>query len=112
SFIRLSSYFTGGQHLVAALIMRSYMEKLKGLPRPSDIVSLNKSVGAYTDDKVFEAMRTNDGAVALYGEDMGKRRYTGKVVVLIGEETASAAEGFAWHMKTKSNAEFIGTTTA
>jgi carboxyl-terminal processing protease len=112
SFIRLSSYFTGGEHLVAALIMRSYMEKLKRLPNQTDITSLNKSVGAYTDEKIFDAMRSNGGAVALYSEDLGKRRYNGKVVVLIGEDTGSAAEGFAWHMKTKSEAKFIGTTTA
>jgi carboxyl-terminal processing protease len=111
SFIRLSSYFTGGEHLVAALIMRSYMEKLGRLPNQSDISSLNKAVGAYTDDKIFDAMRSNGGAVALYSEDLGKRRYNGKVVVLIGEDTASAAEGFAWHMKTRSDAKFIGTAT-
>jgi len=112
SFIRLSSYFTGAEHLVAALIMRSYMEKLKHLPNPSDIASLSKSVGAYTDEKIFDGMRSNGGAVALYSEDLGKLRYKGKVVVLIGEETGSAAEGFAWHMKMKSRAEFIGRTTA
>lgn len=112
SFLRLSSYFTGGQHLVAALLMRSYMEKLGHLPLASHIISLNKSVGAYTDDKVFEAMRSNGGAVALYSEDLGKKRYKGKIVVLIGPDTASAAEGFAWHMKTKSDAKFIGKTTA
>ena len=112
SFIRLSSYFTGGEHLIAALVMRSYMEKLGHFPNQSDIASLNKSVGAYTDEKIFGAMRSNGGAFALYSEDLGKRRYNGKVVVLIGEDTGSAAEGFAWHMKTSSEAKFIGTTTA
>jgi carboxyl-terminal processing protease len=112
SFIRLSSYFTGPQHLVAALIMRSYMDKLHGLPSSSDITSLKKAVGAYTDEKIFGAMRENDGAVALYSEDLGEKRYKGKVVVLIGPDTASAAEGFAWHMKMKSDAKFIGSTTA
>jgi C-terminal processing protease CtpA/Prc len=47
------------------------------------------------------------GKVALYSEDLGEKRYKGKVVVLTSEGTASAAEGFAWHMKTKSDAKFI-----
>jgi carboxyl-terminal processing protease len=112
SFIRLSSYFTGGEHLVAALILRTYMEKLGRLPNQSDIALLNKAIGAYTDEKIFDAMRSNGGAVALYSEDLGTHRYKGKVAVLIGEDTGSAAEGFAWHMKWKSDAKFIGTTTA
>lgn len=45
-------------------------------------------------------------------DDLGARRYRGPVVVLIGPETGSAAEGFAWAMKTRSAARLVGQPTA
>jgi carboxyl-terminal processing protease len=39
---------------------------------------------------------------------MGSRNYTKPVVVLIGPETASAAEGFAWVMRLRSKATLVG----
>ncbi len=111
SFIRLSSYFSAGQHLVAALLTRPYLERLRRAPEQIDPTTLPKAVGAYTGAGVFEAMRSNGGAVALYSEDLGDKGYRGKVIVLINEETASAAEGFAWHMKLKTKATLIGRTT-
>jgi carboxyl-terminal processing protease len=42
---------------------------------------------------------------------MGLRRYAKPVVLLIGPETASAAEGFAWVMKLRSKATLVGRPT-
>lgn len=81
-------------------------------PEQIDPAALPKAMGAYTDAGVFETMRTNGGAVALYSEDFGDKGYLGKVAVLINERTASAAEGFAWHMKLKTKATLIGRATA
>lgn len=112
SFIRLSSYFGGGQHLVFALLTRPYLERLRRAPEQIDPAALPKAVGAYTDAGVFEAMRRNGGAVSLYSEDFGEKGYRGKVVVLINESTGSAAEGFAWHMMLETKATLIGRATA
>ena len=112
SFIRLSSYFSAGQHFVAALLTRPYLERLGRTPQQIDPATLPKAVGAYTTAGVFEAMKSNGGAVALYSEDFGDKGYAGKVVILINELTASAAEGFAWHMKLKTKATLIGRATA
>ena len=112
SFVRLSSYLSEGEHLVAALLTRSYFETRKIAPRQIDPDKLPKAIRTYTDEKIFEAMRSNDGAVAIYSEDLGANRYKGKVAVLINDETASAAEGFAWHVKLRTKATIIGGKTA
>lgn len=112
SFVRLSSYFSQGEHLVAALLTRYYLETQKITPKQIDPNKLPKATRTYTDEKVFNAMRSNAGAVAIYSEDLGENRYRGKVAVLINEETASAAEGFAWHVKLRTKAIIIGHRTA
>ncbi len=112
SFVRLSSYLSSGEHLVAALLTRHYLQTQGQTPKQIDPGTLPKAVRTYTDEGVFTAMRSNNGAVAIYSEDLGKDRYRGKVVVLINEETASAAEGFAWHVKLKTDAKLIGRKTA
>ncbi|HMQ03156.1 MAG TPA: S41 family peptidase [Pyrinomonadaceae bacterium] len=112
SFVRLSSYFSEGEHLVAALLTRYYLETQGMAPKQIDPAELPKATRTYTNEAIFNAMRTNGGAVAIYSEDLGANRYKGKVAVLINEETGSAAEGFAWHMKLKSKATLIGRKTA
>lgn len=112
SFVRLSSYLSSGEHLVAALLTRYYLETQGATPKQIDPAKLPRATRTYTDAAVFQAMRSNDGAVAIYSEDLGENRYRGKVVVLINEETGSAAEGFAWHVKLKTSAKLIGRTTA
>lgn len=112
SFVRLSSYFSEGEHLVAALLTRTYFETQKVAPKQIDPNKLPRAVQTYTDEKVFDAMRSNGGAVAIYSEDLGANRYKGKVAVLINDETASAAEGFAWHVKLRTKATIIGGKTA
>lgn len=112
SFVRLSSYFAEGEHLVAALLTRFYLETQGTTPKQIEPGQLPKAVKTYTDESIFNAMRSNGGAVGIYSEDLGDKRYRGKITVLINEETASAAEGFAWHMKLKTGATFIGRKTA
>ena len=59
-----------------------------------------------------EALSKGDGAALFHIEDLGAKRYRAPVVVLIGPGTGSAAEGFAWGMKTWSNARLMGAPTA
>ncbi len=79
---------------------------------PETIQRLPKVTGAYTTDKIIAAFKDNGGGAAFYTEDVGSRRYRGKVVILINQETASAAEGFAAVMKRESNVTLIGQPTA
>lgn len=112
SFVRLSSYFSSGEHLVAALLARGYLESHGRRPEQIEPDKLPRASRTYTTEAVFKAMSSNGGAVAIFSEDMGEKRYRGKVVVLINEETASAAEGFAWHMRSRTGATLIGRKTA
>jgi carboxyl-terminal processing protease len=112
SFVRLSSYFAGGEHLVAALLTRQYLESQGATPKEIDPGKLPTASRTYTNEAIFDAMSSNGGAVGIYSEDLGKEKFNGKVAVLINEETASAAEGFAWHMKLKTDATLIGRRTA
>ncbi len=112
SFVRLSSYFAEGEHLVAALLTRYYLESQSTTPKQIDPEKLPKATKTYTDEAIFKAMSTNGGAVGIYSEDLGQNGYKGKVALLINEETASAAEGFAWHMKLKTKATLVGRKTA
>ncbi len=112
SFIRLSSYFTQGQHLVAALLMRPALERYKSAPAQIDPSTFPKIVGAYTTAEIFKALLSNNGGIGLYSEDLGNKIYRGRVILLINENTGSAAEGFAGYMKLNSKVTLIGTPTA
>ena len=57
-------------------------------------------------------MKNNGGAAAFYTEDVGTRRYRGKVILLINKETGSASEGFAWMLKGRNSITLVGETTA
>ena len=48
----------------------------------------------------------------LMVEDLGAQRYAGPVAILIGPETGSAAEGFAWGAREQSEAVLVGRETA
>lgn len=111
SFVRLTSYFSSGEHLVVALVMRDYLESIGQKPQQIDPTKLPRIDRAYTNELIFDALRTNKGAAAFYSEDLGDKKYKGKVVVLINEESESAAEGFAWHAKLRTNATLIGRRT-
>lgn len=112
SYIRLGSYFSPGENLVVALVMRPYIERLHRAPIQVDPRTVPKVLGVYTTAGILEAMKANGGGVALDSEKMGDRIYRGRVTVLINEMTGSAAEGFAWFMKEKTRATLIGRKTA
>jgi carboxyl-terminal processing protease len=112
SFVRLASYFTRGSNMVAALMMRSALQRYGSAPDRIDPAALPRVRRAYTDRSVFAAMLLHRGAVAVFTEDLGARRYTGPVAVLTNEYTASAAEGFAAYMQFAHAGTLVGAPTA
>jgi carboxyl-terminal processing protease len=108
SAMRLASYFTGKAAPGLILLGRDYLRRLGRTPTPDDARSAPRADRIYTTAQVGEALEANGGAAALWTEDMGDRQYNKPVVVLIGPETASAAEGFAWAMKLRSKATLVG----
>jgi carboxyl-terminal processing protease len=111
SAVRLASYFTGEAGPGLILLGRDYLQRLGRSPTPADARAAPRADAIYTTAKVGEALKANGGAAALWTEDMGLRRYAKPVVLLIGPETASAAEGFAWVMKLRSKATLVGRPT-
>src|SRR5258708_7146707 len=109
---RLVSYFVDGRQLSVALLSRPFLTKLGSTPEQIDVKTLPQVSGAYTTRGIIEAMAKNGGGAAFYTEDVEKKRYRGKVVVLMNHGTGSAAEGFAWGMKMQTKGTIIGTKTA
>lgn len=115
SYIRLVSYLTAKPHMAFALLSRPYLNQFGDAPEKMDskmMLRLPRITGTYTTDKIIAAFKNNDGGAAFYTEDVGSRRYRGKIIVLINQETASAAEGFAAIMKQEPNVTLIGQPTA
>lgn len=113
SGVRLASYFTPRRTLAFGLLMRPYLEALGRPVMPSDVLSAPSGTGQpYTTAAVFEGLRENGGALGIYTEDMGDRAYRGRVIVLTGPVTGSAAEGFAWLMRERTAATLVGRSTA
>lgn len=112
SMLRLVSYFLSGSQPAVALLTRSFLDRLGRAPAEIDFDALPRAGGVYTTAGILEAMSRNGGGVALYTEDVGDQAYRGRVVVLISEETGSAAEGFAWSMKSQTSAVLLGRKTA
>jgi carboxyl-terminal processing protease len=111
--LRLAGYFMPpGEAPAVALFARPYLKALGRTPTASDVERGPKVEGAYTDAAVFKAVNDHQGQAVFYTEALGGRRYQHPVVVLISEDTASAAEGFAWAMRLRSHAKFIGRRTA
>lgn len=108
SAMRLASYFTGEAGPGLILLGRDYLQRLGRTPTAADARAAPRADRIYTTAQVGEALKGNGGAAALWTEDLGERRYDKPVVVLIGPETASAAEGFAWVMKLRSKATLVG----
>jgi carboxyl-terminal processing protease len=108
SAMRLASYFTGDAGPGLVLLGRDYLQRLGRTPTPADARAAPRADRIYTMAKVAEALEANGGAASLWTEDLGDKRYGKPVVVLIGPETASAAEGFAWVMKLRSKATLVG----
>jgi carboxyl-terminal processing protease len=99
SAVRLASYFTGSEGPALTLLGRDYLQRLNRTPTAADAQAAPRVQRTYTTAKVGEALNANGGAAAIWTEDMGTKRYDKPVVLLIGPETASAAEGFGWIMK-------------
>ncbi|HEY3776667.1 MAG TPA: S41 family peptidase [Rhizomicrobium sp.] len=113
SAARLASYFMSGPlRIGVALFSRDYLEKLGHSVSAADVAAAPRVTGAYTDKAIFAALAAHHGGADLMMEDMGDRRYTRPVVVLIGEGTGSAAEGFAWMMHYFTKATLLGRKTA
>lgn len=108
SAVRLASYFTGEAGPAMILLGREYLKRLGRTPTPEDARAAPRADRIYTTAMVGEALEAHGGAVALWTEDLGDRRYDKPVAVLIGPETASAAEGFAWVMKLRTDATLVG----
>jgi carboxyl-terminal processing protease len=112
SFLRLTSYLVPGQDFAFALLTRPFLDKRKSDLASLDVTKLPKVVAAYTTAQILGAMKRQGGAAAFYAEDVGDKVYRGKVVLLINQGTASAAEGFALYMKARSQATLVGATSA
>ena len=111
SALRLLGYFTGPGPGVA-LLSRPFLETLDGPVEGADLAHIHRVYRAYTTEAVFAAVGEGNGAVMLMIEDLGDRRYHNPVTILIGPETGSAAEGFAWGAKEQTSAILIGRNTA
>lgn len=111
SALRLLGYFTDPGPGIA-LLSRPFLETLDGPVEAEDLTDILRVSRAYTTEAIFAAVAEGDGAVMLMIEDLGERRYRKPVVVLIGPETGSAAEGFAWGAREQTDAVLIGRETA
>lgn len=111
SSLRLASYFGNGAEPVVALFARPYLEALGRPVREADIAAAPRIDAAYTTAAVFEAMSANGGGAVFWTEE-NPRKYERPVYVLVGEDTGSAAEGFAWYMRERTHAMLIGRVTA
>lgn len=112
SCIRLVSYFSQGPQMAVTLANRAFLEKVGSAPDQLDLNKVPRVSGIYTTSGILDAMKNNGGAAAFYTEDVGLRRYRGKVILLINKETGSASEGFAWILKGRNSVTLVGGTTA
>ena len=111
SALRLGSYFGRGAEPAFVLLSRQYLSQLGRPLSAADVAAAPRVDGAYTDAAVFGAVTANGGGAAFWTEEP-PRRFEGPVFVLIDENTASAAEGFAWYMRRHTDAVLIGRATA
>jgi carboxyl-terminal processing protease len=115
SYVRLMSYFAPKQRLAFILLSRPFLNRFGRAPEKLDGVTLSqipKVTGAYTTAAIIDAFRKNGGGAAFYTEEVGKNLYTGKVILLVNQETASAAESFVWNIKGWPSVTVIGQATA
>ncbi|MGH6949735.1 MAG: S41 family peptidase [Vitreimonas sp.] len=110
SALRLASYFGPGAEPGVILLARPYLQALGRPVTATDIAAAPRVDRAYTTEAVFDAMMRHNGGAAFW-TDTVEQRFTGPVFVLIGEETGSAAEGFAWYMRERTQAKLIGVQT-
>ncbi len=111
SALRLASYFIPEPRMAVALLTRTYLDRQGSAPERLDVSRLRRVSGAYTTEKILDAMKNNRGGAAFYSEKT-PYSYPGKVVVLTNSETGSAGEGFAWMMKGLKSVTLVGGATA
>lgn len=111
SALRLAAYF-GAEEPAVVLLSRPYLQALGRPVGDAEVRAAPRVSKVYTGDGVGEAMARNQGSAAFWTEDLGQKRYAAPVVVLTGEDTGSAAEGFAWYMRLKTKARLVGRPTA
>ena len=112
SAMRLASYVVPSSHLAVVLLSRAFLNKLGSAPEQLDLTSIPHVSGIYTTRGIIDTMKKNGGGAAFYGEDLGDRRYRGRVILLINSGTGSAAEGFALMLKNRPSITLVGRTTA
>jgi carboxyl-terminal processing protease len=112
SAMRLASYFSEGERPSVALLARPYLQALGRPVIKADLDAAHKARRTYTTEAVFGAVAAGKGGTVFYSEDLGAKRYTKPVVVLIGPETGSAAEGFGWYMRMQTQARLVGQPSA
>lgn len=112
SAVRLASYFTRGAGPAVGLLTREWLLRLGRAARPEDVRAAPRLDRAYTTDAVFRGLAAGRGGAMLWTEDLAERRWRKPVVVLIGRDSGSAAEGFAWIMKLSTHALLVGRDTA
>jgi len=111
SALRLASYFAPGVEPAFALLARPYLDRLGRAPTAADIAAAPRVERAYTDEAVFEAVTAHDGGVVFWTEQV-PAPFSRPVFLLVGPETGSAAEGFAWYMRLRTHARLVGRRTA
>ena len=112
SVLRLGSYFSEGVQPAVVLLARPYLAALGRPVTKADVLAAPRVDRAYTTAAVIKSLQDNGGGAAFYTEDMGAKAYRKPVVVLIGPDSGSAADGFAWYMKTLTKARLVGSPTA
>jgi carboxyl-terminal processing protease len=111
SALRLNSYFAPAVEPAFVLLSRPYLAALGHPVTAADVKAAPRITGAYTTEAIMTAVSEHGGGAAFWTEAVEKR-FTGPVFVLIGPDTGSAAEGFAWYMKLRTKAQLIGARTA
>ncbi len=111
SALRLASYFGPGAEPAFGLFARPYLVSLGHAPTAADIAAAPRADRAYTTAAIFAAVSANSGGIVFWTEAV-PQPFRRPVFVLIGPETGSAAEGFAWYMRLRTPARLIGRTTA
>jgi carboxyl-terminal processing protease len=110
SALRLASYFAPGAEPAFALLNRAYLDRLGRRPTAADILAAPRVARAYTTEAVMEAVTSHDGGMVLWTEEV-PTRFTRPLFLLLGPDTGSAAEGFAWYMRLRTQARLVGRTT-
>lgn len=114
SYIRLMSYISPTPRAAFILLSRPFLNRFGRAPdklNAATLARIPRVTGAYTTSAIVGGFRTNGGGAAYYTEKVA-HLYTGKIVLLVNKETASAAEAFAWDIKGWPRVTVVGQPTA